>query len=104
MAARGVVRPLAAEADRAVADVVAAFALFAEPVILELQHRREGKGVVGAGRVDVLGTDSGIRPQDVLRVMARDGRDRAMLVMHVEPRLVAAPDDAANQDQRMLAI
>jgi len=64
MAARGVVRPLAAEADRAVRHVLPAVALLAEPVILELQHRREGEGVVGAGDIDILGADAAVRPQD----------------------------------------
>ena len=104
MAARGVVGPLAAERDRAVRHVVAALALFAEAVILELQHRRKGEGVVGAGDVDILGPDPGVRPQNLLRVMAGDGRDRPVLVMHVEPRLVAAADDAADQHQRLLHV
>ena len=91
-------------ADRAVADVFAAFALLAEAVILELQHRREGEGVVGAGDVDILRPDPGIRPQDLPGVIAGDGRDRPVLVMHVEARLVAAPDDAADQHQRVLAV
>ncbi len=37
-----------------------------------------------------------------LRVIAGDGRDRPVLVMHVEARLVAAADDAADQHQRLL--
>ena len=55
MPARGVVRPPAAQPHGAVGDVVAAFALLAEPVILKLQHRGEGEGVVGAGGIDILG-------------------------------------------------
>src|SRR4051794_5140417 len=46
MAAAGVVGPLAAEANGAVAHVVAALALLAEAVVLELQHGGEGEGVV----------------------------------------------------------
>ena len=37
-------------------------------------------------------------------VMAGDGRDRPVLVMHVEPRLGAAADDAADQHQRLLHV
>jgi len=104
MAARGVVGPLAAELDRAARHILAALALLAEPVFLELQHRREGEGVVGSGDVDILRPDPGIRPQDLPRIKAGDGRDRSVLVMHVEARLVAAADDAADQHQRMLAV
>ena len=50
------------------------------------------------------GPTPGIGPQDFLGVMAGDGRDRAVLVMHVHARLVAAPDDAADQDERMPAV
>src|SRR6516225_10662321 len=51
--AAGIVGPLAAEADGAVADVVPPLALIAEAVIFELQHGGEGEGVVRAGNVDV---------------------------------------------------
>ncbi len=37
-------------------------------------------------------------------VMPANRRDRAVLVMHVEARLVAPADDAADQHQRMLAV
>src|SRR5438045_2240255 len=104
MPAAGVVGPTAAELDRAVANVFAALALLAEAVILELQHRREGEGVVGAGDVDVLRPDAGIWPKDLARVIAGNSRDRPVLVVHVEPRLVAAADDAANQHERVLAV
>ena len=73
MAAAGVVGPPAAELDGAVADVLAALALLAEAVVLELQHGGEGEGVVGAGDVDVLRPDAGVRPQDLL---ARSSRRR----------------------------
>src|SRR5262249_57917198 len=58
MAARGVVRPLAAELDDAARDVPSALALLAEPVLLELEHGRERERVVGACDVDVLRTDA----------------------------------------------
>ena len=69
--AAGVVGALAAEPDGAVADVLAAFALLAEAVVLELQHGREGEGVVGAGDIDVLGPDAGVGPQDLARIPCR---------------------------------
>src|SRR6185503_19853270 len=90
MPAAGVVGPLAAELDGAVADVVATLALLAEAVILELQQGGEGEGVVGTGEVDVLRPDAGAGPQDVLGVVAGDGRDRAGLIVHVAARLAAA--------------
>ena len=104
MAAAGVVRPLAAQPDGAVADVVAALALLAEAVILELQHGGEGEGVVGAGDVDILRPDAGVRPQDVLGVVAGDRRDRAVLVVHVDARLAAAADHAADQRRLVPAV
>src|SRR5258708_22664017 len=103
VAATGVVGALATEPDGAVADVVAAFALLAEAVILELPHRREAGGVIGAGNIDVLGADARIGPQDVARIAAGDGRDRPVLVVHVHARLVAAADPAADQHQGMAA-
>src|SRR3990167_9730655 len=81
MTAAGVVGPPAADADRAVADIGAAVALLAEAVVLELQHGGEGEGVIGARDVDVLGPDAGVGPQDLARVFASDGGDRAMLVV-----------------------
>ena len=104
MAAAGVVGPLAAEPDRAVAHVVAALALLAEAVVLELQHGGEGEGVVGAGEVDVLRPDPRVRPQDVLGVVAGDGRDRPVLVVHVGARLAAAADHAADQHRMLAAV
>ena len=104
MAAAGVVGPLSAQPHGAVGDVVATLALLAEAVILELQHGGEGEGVVGAGDVDVLRADAGIGPQDVLGIVASDGRDRAGLVVHVGARLAAAADDAADQGARMAAV
>src|SRR5205807_1282650 len=65
MAAAGVVGPPAAELNGAARDIFAALAFLAEAVILELQHRRESEGVVRAGDVDVLGSDPGIRPQNL---------------------------------------
>src|ERR1700730_13599637 len=104
MAAAGVVWALAAEPDGAVADILPALALLAEAVILELQHRREGEGVIGAGDIDVLGADAGIGPQDLARIAAGDGRDRPVLVVHVHARLGAAPDPAADQHGLVAAI
>src|SRR6516164_4346431 len=97
MAAARIVGPSPAELDRAAADVFAAFALFAEAVILELQHRGEGEGVVGTGDVDVLRADPGIRPQDLPGIVASTDRSRPLLAMHVEARLAAAADDTADQ-------
>src|SRR5437868_6162342 len=97
MAAAGIVGPSAAELDGAARDVIAALALLAEAVILELQHRREGEGVIRAGDVDIFRPDPGIGPQDLPCVIAGDGRNRPVLVMHVEPRLVAAADHTADQ-------
>jgi len=102
MAAAGVVRPLAAQPDRAIADVVTPLALPAEAVVLELQHGGEGEGVVGAGEVDVLRSEPGIGPENFPRVMAGDGRDRPGLVVHVGARLAAAADHAADLHQRLL--
>src|SRR5262249_5138592 len=96
MAAAGVVGSPPAEADGAVADIVPAFAGLAEAVGFELQHRGKGEGVVRAGDIDVLGPDAGVGPQDLARIMAGDGGDRAALEMHVEARLAAAANDAAD--------
>src|ERR1044072_5714425 len=104
MAAAGVVGPPAAQANGAVGDVVAALALLAEAVILELQHGGEGEGVVRAGDVDVLGPHARVGPQDVLGIVAGNGRDRAGLVVHVGARLAAAPDDAPDQRPRMATV
>src|SRR5439155_22380554 len=66
VAARGVVGPPAAELDDPARDVVAALALLAEAVLLELEHRRERERVVGAGDVHVAGPDGGLAAHDVL--------------------------------------
>src|SRR5476649_2818772 len=104
MAATRVVGSPPAQADCAVADILAALALLAESVILELQHRSEGEGVVRAGDVDVLRSDPGVGPQDLPRIAASDGRDGSVLVVHVEARLAAAADDTADQRARMAAV
>src|SRR5208282_1177582 len=46
MASASIVGPSAAKLDRAARHILAPLALLAEAVILELQHRREGKGIV----------------------------------------------------------
>src|SRR5581483_11082262 len=104
MAAAGVVGPPAAEPDGAVADIPAAVALVAEPVVLELQHGGEGEGVVGAGDVDVLRAHAGIGPEDLARVLSRHRRDRPVLVVHVDARLAHAPGHATDQHPGMRAI
>ena len=86
MATRRVVRPFSTEHDGAVGDVVAALALPAEAVILELQHGGEGEGVIGAGEIDILRAHAGIRPEDVLGVVTGNGGNRPGLVVHVRPR------------------
>src|SRR6516164_1825730 len=73
MATRGVVRPFSTEHDGTVRDVVAAVALLAEAVVLELQHGGEGKGIIGAREIDVLRADAGIRPEDFFGVVAGNG-------------------------------
>src|SRR5262249_26499534 len=80
---RGVVWSLAAEVDRAVRDVLAAIAFFAETVILKLQHRGEGEGVVRAGDVNIFRAYTRVRPQDFAGVIAGDPRDRPVLIVHV---------------------
>src|SRR5688572_9809766 len=97
MAAARVVGAPAAQPYGAVADVLAAFALPAEAVILELQHGGEGEGVVGAGDVDILRADAGVGPQDIARVPAGYRRDRPRLVVHVGARLGHAARDGADQ-------
>src|SRR6185437_5731117 len=83
MPARRVLRPLAAEARDAGGDVFPTLSLLAEAVILQLKHGGEGERVIGADSIDVLGSDAGVRPQDVLCVMARDGGNRPVLIVHV---------------------
>src|SRR5476651_1851700 len=97
MAATRVVGSPPAQADCAVADILAALALLAESVILELQHRGEGEGIVRAGDVDVVRSDPGVGPQDFTGIMAGNGRDGSVLVVHIEARLAASADDAADQ-------
>ncbi len=104
VAAGGVVRPRAAELDDARGDVVAALARLAKAVRLELHQGGEGEGVVGAGDVDLVRPDAGVRPQDVLGVVAGDGRDRPVLVVHVEPRLADPPGDRLDHRRRVFAI
>src|SRR4029079_18860488 len=89
MAARCVVRPFPAEHDGAVRDVVATLPLLAEAVVLELQHGGEGEGVIGAGKVDILRADAGVRPEDFPGIMAGDGGDWPDLVVHVDPPLLS---------------
>src|SRR5262249_42283133 len=91
MAPRGIVRTTAAELDDATRDVLAALPLLAEAVVLKLQHGGKGEGIVGASQVDLLRTHASIRPEDVLGVVARDRRYRSVLIVHVDPRLAAAP-------------
>ena len=77
----------------------AAFADLAEAVGLELQERREGEGVVGAGEVDLLGPDAGVRPEDVLGVAPGDLGGRPDLEVHVGARLADPAGDRADQDR-----
>src|SRR5262249_33085670 len=60
------------ELDDAARHVCAAFALLAETVLLELEHRGEGERVVRAGDVDVLGLDARLAEYDLARVVAGD--------------------------------
>src|SRR5215469_585574 len=104
MPAAGVVGTAAPQLYCAAADIFTALSLLAEPVILQLQHCREGKSIIGAGDVDVLRSDPGIGPEDLAGVIAGHCGDRPVLVMHVETRLVAAAHHAADQYQRLLAV
>src|SRR6516165_2715750 len=104
MATRCVIWPFSTEHDGTVRDIVAALALLAEAVILELQHGGEGEGVVGAREVDVLRANAGIWPEDVLGVVAGDGGNRPELVVHVDPRLRAAADHATDPHQWLLQV
>src|SRR3546814_18944478 len=104
MAAAGVVRPPAAEPHGAVRHVLPALALLAEAVILELEHGGEGEGVVGAGHVHLLRPEARIGPEDVLAVMAGDGGDRPVLIVHVDARLADPARDGADQARRMAAV
>src|SRR5262245_63977426 len=97
MAAARVVGAPPAEPDRAAADIIAALALLAEAVVLELQHGGECEGVVGAGHVDVLRPHARIGPQDLARIAARHRRDRTVLIVHGEPRVVAMSETAAHR-------
>src|SRR5262249_48087938 len=104
MAAAGVVGAPAPEPDGAVAHVLAAFALPAEAVVLELQHGSEGEGVVGAGDVDILRADTGVGPQDLARVSAGHRRDRPRLIVHVGARLAHAARNGAYQRSGVAAV
>src|SRR5882672_8116172 len=72
MPTRGIVRTTSAELDDATRDVLPTLPLLAEAVVLKLQHGGEGKRIIGASQVDLLRPHAGIRPQDVLGVVARD--------------------------------
>src|SRR5256886_3879018 len=104
VAARGVVGPPAAELDDPARDVVAALALLAEAVLLELEHRRERERVVGAGDVHVVGPDAGLAEHDVLRVVTGDARDRAVRPVEVDAGLGHAPGDAHDGDGPVAAV
>src|SRR3990172_1258550 len=103
-AAGRVVRPPGSGRDDAARDVLAALALLAEAVLLELEHRRERERVVGARDVHVLGPDAGLAEDDVLRVVARDARDRPVRPLEVEARLGHAPGDAHDVDGPVPAV
>src|SRR3989442_1276296 len=83
---------------------LAALALFAEAVLLELQQRRERERVVGAGDVHVLGPDAGLAEDDVLGVVAGDAGDGAVRPVEVEARLRHAPGDAHDVDGPTLEV
>ena len=51
-----------------------------------------------------VGADPGVAPQDVPRVAAGDGGDRALLEVHVGAALAHAPDDRADQRRRVRAV
>src|SRR5215471_20976733 len=59
MPTTGVVRPPATELNDATGDVLATLAFRAEPVVFQLQHGGERKGVVRASQIDVLRGDPG---------------------------------------------
>jgi len=75
----------------------------AEAVILELQLVVKVKAYRRSGDVDVLRFRPRIRPQDLLRLMAGDGRDRPRAVM-MSSRGLLSGDDAADQDERWLQV
>src|SRR5262245_5134435 len=104
MPAAGIVRPLSAKLDGAIADVISALALLAEAVVLELQHGRKCEGVVGACDVDVLGADAGVGPQDLAGIPASYRGDWTRLVVHVDARLAHATRDAAYERRAVLEI
>src|SRR5712691_10197745 len=87
VAARSVVGPPAAQLDDPARHVRSALALLAEAVLLELEHGREGEGVVGAGDAHVLGCDPGLAEDDVLGVVAGHPRDGARGPVEVGTRL-----------------
>src|SRR6266851_6581319 len=88
VAARCVVGPPAAELDGPARHVLAALALLAEAVLLELEHGGEGEGVVGAGDAHVLGRDPRLPEDDVLGIVAGHPRDGAGGPVEVRARLV----------------
>src|SRR5262245_59717240 len=88
---RRVVGALASQLDDAARYVSAALALLAEAVLLELEHRRESEGVVGAGDADVLRPDPGLTEDDVLGVITGHPRDGAVGPVEVGARLRHAP-------------
>src|SRR5262245_55260031 len=104
MPAAGVVGTPAAEPNGAVADVMAALALLAEAVVLELQHGGEGERIVRPGDIDVLGADARVRPQDLAGVAAGHGGDRPGLVVHIAAWLAAAAHHAADQHGWVAAV
>src|SRR6266545_7052421 len=99
VAARRVVGTRAPELDDPARHVGAALALLAEPVLLQLEHGGEREGVVGAGDVDVLGRDPGLRKDDVLGVVTGHPRDGAIRPVEVQARLRHAARDAHDMDR-----
>ena len=101
LAAAGVVGPLGAETGDAAADVVAALALGAEPEVFQREHAGEGKGIVGAGDIDVLRPEAGVAPEDLARVAAGPRGDGAELIGHIGPRRTAPADHPEDTGGRM---
>ena len=104
LAASGVVGAAASEPDRAVAHVLAPFSFGAEAVVLELEQRGEGEGVVGPRDVDVLGPETRVGPQDVLCVVPRDPGERAVLEVVVRAGFQAAADDRLDSGRDLLEV
>src|SRR2546430_820107 len=97
-AARGVVGAPAAYLNDHAGDVLPPLSLLTETVFFQLQHGREGEGVVGAGQVRVVGPDARLAEDDVLGVVARDAGDRAVRPVEVQAGLRHAPGDAHDVD------